>query len=183
MGVNSWIALLTAIIAGAVALTGYLLNQLANRRERKSKVFAEALGMIYEYQELPYRIRRRAASDPGTRAVLGGLTSDVMTKLGFYLAWLHMESPEVGGAYRLLLDRVRLFGGRFRNEAWKSPLIADDQEMPSTEYLYDDLHDARMLCISIMRHALSPWGFLFRMSDKKKLLAQQRQTSKPRVPL
>jgi hypothetical protein len=176
MGVDSWIALLAAIIAGAVALTGYLLNQLANRRERKSKLFAEALGVIYECQELPFRIRRRASSDPATRAMLGGLTSDVMTKLGFYLAWLHMESPEVGGAYRLLLDRVRRFGGRFRDEAWRAPLIADDKEVPSAEYLYGDLHAERMLCITIMRHALSPWGFLFRRADRKQL-AEQRQAT------
>jgi hypothetical protein len=31
---------LAGTIAGLVALTGYLLNQRANRRERKSKVFA-----------------------------------------------------------------------------------------------------------------------------------------------
>jgi len=31
--------------------------------EHKSKLFAEALAVIYEYQELPYRIRRRASSD------------------------------------------------------------------------------------------------------------------------
>jgi hypothetical protein len=174
MDINGWIALSTAIIAGAVALTGYLLNQLANWRESKSRLFAEALAVIYEYQELPYRIRRRASSDGATRAMLGGLTSDVMTKLGFHLACLHMESPEAGRAYRLLFERVRQFGGRFRDEAWTAPLIASDQEVPSAECRYGDLHAERMLCLSIMRHSLSPWGFLFRRSDRR-LLAQRSQ--------
>jgi len=133
MDTNSLIALLTAIIAGTVALIGYSFAQFANRRERKSKLFAEALAVIYEYQELPFRIRRRAASDGVTRAALGGLTSDVMTKLGFYLAWLHMESPEVGA-----------------------------------------LHAERMLCLSVMRRELYPWGFLYRRANRR-LLDRERQ--------
>lgn len=162
MDTNGLIALLIAIIAGTVALVGYSVTQFANRRERKSKLFAEALAVIYEYQELPYRIRRRASSDGATRAALGGLVSDVMTKLGFYLAWLHMESPEVGAAYRLLFDRVRQFGGPYRDSAWMAPLIASDEEVPAAEYRYGDLHPERMLCLSVMRHELHPLGFLYR---------------------
>ena len=88
----------TAIIAGLVALTGYLLNQFANRRERTSKVYAEALEAIREYQELPYKIRRRPDSNGTTRAALGDKTGDVVsrlwsTALGFRLTLLRWVPP------------------------------------------------------------------------------------------
>jgi hypothetical protein len=86
----------TAIIAGLVALTGYLLNQFANRRERKSKVYAEALEAIREYQELPYKIRRRPDSSGTTRAALGDKTGEVVSRLWFYRAWLQTDSAEPG---------------------------------------------------------------------------------------
>jgi hypothetical protein len=56
MDAGSWAAISAGIVAGAGALVGFLGSQLANRRERKSKVYAEALAAIKEYEELPYRI-------------------------------------------------------------------------------------------------------------------------------
>jgi hypothetical protein len=91
VGSDSRVALLAAIIAGSVAVVGYLITQAANRRERKSRLYAEALSVVREYQELPYRVKRRPASDGATRAELGEQISAVMTKLGFYLRWLQID--------------------------------------------------------------------------------------------
>lgn len=55
---------ITALIGAAALLIGYLVNQVANRRAEKMKVFADAIEAVADYQEMPYRIRRRPASGP-----------------------------------------------------------------------------------------------------------------------
>ena len=70
MSAESWAALVTGVVAGLAALLGFLGNQLANRRERKSKIYAEALEAVQQYTELPFIIRRRPSSDGATRAAL-----------------------------------------------------------------------------------------------------------------
>jgi hypothetical protein len=167
------VALLAAIIAGLVAVVGYIITQAANRRERKSKLYAEALSVVREYQELPYRVRRRPASDSSTRAVLGEQISSVMTKLGFYLRWLQIDSRVVGIAYVDLVEQVRRFGGPYRNKAWQEPLVSDDKDMPDVKYPYDT-DDEMRLCLLAMRRELSLFGVLFRRSTRR-LLAEQRQ--------
>ena len=103
---SAWGALLAAIIAGSVALFGYSLTQVSNRWERKRKVYAEALSAVREYEELPYRIRRRPSSDDETRARLGDQISEAYIKLRFYLAWLEIDSVVVGTAYAdLVVER------------------------------------------------------------------------------
>jgi hypothetical protein len=175
---DSRVTLLAAIIAGSVAVVGYLITQSANRRERKSKLYAEALSVVREYQELPYRVRRRPASDSVTRAELGEQISSVMTKLGFYLRWLQIDSHEVGVAYADLVEQVRRFGGPYRSKAWQESLIASDKDMPEVKYPYDA--DAEMrLCLLAMRRELSVFGLLFRrytrrrLADQRKLRAEQ----------
>jgi len=59
----------------SVALT-YGLNQRAARRERQTKLFAEALAAIEDYAEFPYRIRRR----PRTSEARHELTEQVSQK-------------------------------------------------------------------------------------------------------
>jgi len=110
MNTNTWVPLLVAAIAGLVALTGYFLTQFANRRERKGKSYAEALAAVRQYQELPYLIRRRSESTSATRTALAQQISDVMAKLGFYQAWLQMDSDTTSTAYNDLIAQTRKIG-------------------------------------------------------------------------
>jgi hypothetical protein len=125
----------TAIIAGLVALTGYLLNQFANRRERTSKVYAEALEAIREYQELPYKIRRRPDSNGTTRAALGDKTGEVVSRLWFDRAWLQTDS-EVGAAYRDLMAQTKQDGGIYRATAWSEPVPIKDEDAQLKDKVY-----------------------------------------------
>ena len=60
----------TAVLAPVIAIFGaaltalltYALSRRAARRERRARAFGEALSVIEDYAEMPYRIRRR----PGT---------------------------------------------------------------------------------------------------------------------
>jgi hypothetical protein len=171
---ESWAALITGIVAGLVAVMGFLFNQIANRRERKSKVYAEALTALKEYTELPFRIRRRASSSGDTRAVLGEKISDVLSQLGFYYAWLQIDSYEVGMAYQDLVDQTKRFGGRYRAAAWKGPLIARDEDATLAQTYRIDNGPELDNCLLAMRRELSLWAFLTHRRTRA-LLAEQRR--------
>lgn len=126
---ESWAPVATAVIAGAVALIGYLLSQHAARRERKSKIYAEALATVRSLEEMPFRIRRRPSSDPETRAALATRLSDVFTDLRFHIVYLQVDSKVVGDSFIDLVDRTREFGAKFRTDAWESPVMIADADM------------------------------------------------------
>jgi hypothetical protein len=165
----------TGIIAGLVALTGYLLNQSANRRERRSKVFAEALEAIRDYQELPYKIRRRPGSDGKTRAELGRDTGDAVSKLWYYRAWLETESAEVSAAYRDLIAETKRDGNSYRATAWSEPVIMTDSDARlKDKYTYDNKPELALYLMAIRRE-LSPFAFLLRLSTRRKLRKQRNK--------
>jgi hypothetical protein len=177
MDAGSLAGLLTGIIAGLVALIGYLLNQLANRRERKSKVYAEALEAIREYQELPYKIRRRPDSEGATRAALGDKTGDVVSKLWFYRAWLQTDSAEVGDAYRDLMAQTKRNGGIYRSTAWSEPVLMKDEDAQlKDKYVYDNKPELTLYLFAIRRE-LSPFAFLLRRSTRRRLALQRDKRS------
>jgi len=138
-----------------VALAGYLLTQWQARRDRKLKVFADTLAAVAEYEELPYRIRRRSASEGPIRAEIANRISDVQVRIAFHLAWLEIESPAVAEAYRALVDAARQEAGAHMKAAWNEPILAEDAAMSlATAYACPDTHAARERCIVAMRDHL-----------------------------
>lgn len=150
---TDWIALVGAF----VALGGYLLHHWQARRERKRRAFSDALGAVAEYQELPYRIRRRQASDGETRGAITERISDIQVKVAFHQAWLEIESAAVAGAYQALVAAVRGEAGMHMTAAWAEPLLADDASMSlGTGYSSPDTDTARTGCLRAMRAHLRP---------------------------
>jgi hypothetical protein len=49
-------AIWAAVIAALTTLAGYLVSQSWSRRERYAKVYAEALGALRRWEEIPYVI-------------------------------------------------------------------------------------------------------------------------------
>jgi hypothetical protein len=179
MDIETWAPLLTGIIASIVALVGFLLNQIANRRERKSKVYAEAITTLKEYTELPYRIRRRAASDGKTRAVLGDEISNVLSRVGLYLCWLQIDSCEVGLAYRYLMDQTKRYGAEYRAMAWAAPIMKSDAEAAlMSEYIVDNDPELEN-CLKVMRRELSPLTFRSRGKSRALLESQRKEREEP----
>lgn len=172
---RDWNPLLAAIIAGAVALAGYILTQIAGRRERKGRSYAEALAAIRKYQELPYLVRRRPASDSLSRFAIAQQVSDVMAKLGFYSSWLQIvDSDEVGNAYNDLVTETRRQGRAHLFTAWREPVIQADADMVGTRtpFLWD-IEPELTLCMLAMRRELSFWGPARRRTIQASLAAQR----------
>jgi hypothetical protein len=140
-----------------VALAGYFFHHHQARRERKMRAFADALGAIAEYQELPYRVRRRQASDAATRATIAERVSDIQVKVAFHLAWLEIESEAVAAAYRTLVAAARRESGAHMSAAWAEPVLADDPTMNlGTGYVSPETDEARAECLRRMRAHLAP---------------------------
>lgn len=148
-----WIALGGVLVAFA----GYLFHHHQARRERKMRAFADALGAVAEYQELPYRIRRRQGADATTRAAIAERVSDIQVKVAFHQAWLEIESEAVADAYRTLVAAARREAGAHMSAAWQEPILADDAAMSlGTGYASPGTDAARAGCLSVMRAHLAP---------------------------
>lgn len=173
MSSSNWIALAVGVLTALVAAVGYLLNQAANRREHRARIYADALEAVREYEELPIRIARRGIGDAATRTELGGRISDSIVRLGFYRAWLLIESIEVGSAYGTLLDQSHRIGRRYRAEAWtRAPLTTDKEAHLVGLYSFDNKPEWN-LCMLVMRRELSVKGRCLR-SDTLRRVANRR---------
>jgi len=158
-----WTAAQTAlIIVAVIAILGaaisasitYTLNQLAARRDRQAKAFAEALGAVEDYAEMPYRIRRRRDS-PDARHELTDEMSKIQTRLAYHQALLQIEAPEVAADYATLVRATKIQAGGQMRHAWQQPVLTTDTEMNlSTRYPRDKIDVARGECIAAMRSAL-----------------------------
>jgi hypothetical protein len=148
--------LLVPIVAGCFLLAGYLLNQTWARNERRAKAFAEALAAVEDYLEMPYRVRRRPASEPETRAMLTNQMSDIKARIAFHQAWLQVEAPQVAAAFDDLVRAAQEEGGAQMQQAWQEPLRDTDAAMNlGVAYNRSKSDSARSKTLERMREEIS----------------------------
>jgi hypothetical protein len=167
MSTAEWVTLTVGMAAAGVALVGYLLSQAAGRRQHKTHLFAEALEAVKAFEELPFRIAKRPASDATTRAELSNKVSDLFVKLGFYRAWTQIESPLVGEAYVILLDKTHAAVGPLRKAAWERDLLQTDREAHIDGLFFVDNKPETALCLAVMQRELRADAILIRRGTKK----------------
>ncbi|MDR7273594.1 hypothetical protein [Catenuloplanes atrovinosus] len=158
----TWTAAQTAVLAPVIAILGaalialltYGLNQRAARRERRALAFGEALSVVEDFAEMPYRIRRRPGTLEG-RQQLTEEVSRIYSRLAFHQALLDIEAPEVAAAYRHLTEEAREEIGRQMSAAWRKPVRSTDEEMNlGLHYTRERVDAARAACVTTMRAAL-----------------------------
>ena len=155
MTAADWLALTAVLITAVVALFGYWITQRTARRDRLAKSYAEALEAVAAYEELPYRIRRRAGAN--YREELSRRTSDVQESLFFHRAWISMESESAGDAYDALVRKAKKRGGIHRRDAWRQPIADDDASMYFDGSYSHEIENEREACITAMRNDLNRW--------------------------
>jgi hypothetical protein len=158
----TWTAQTTAVLAPLIAILGaaltalltYALNRRAARRERRALAFGEALSVIEDYAEMPYRIRRRPGTVEG-RHQLTDEVSRIYSRLAYHQALLDIEAPAVAVAYRGLANEAKSEVGDQMKDAWRKPVRTTDAEM-NLEHHYDRtrVDAARDHCVATMRAAL-----------------------------
>jgi hypothetical protein len=151
-----------ALLAGVIALAGalisaaltYHLDQRATRRERQANVFAEALRVIEDYAELPYRIRRRSGT-PESRHELTEQISQIQSRIAFHQAWLAIEAPSVADRYQNLVRAAKAQAGKQMTQAWNEPATTKDSQVNlGVAYPRDQIDKARGECVGAMHEAL-----------------------------
>jgi hypothetical protein len=157
----SW-AQSVALIAAVMAILGatitatltHTLNQRAALRERQARVFAEALAVIEEYAELPYRVRRRRPTE-GARHDLTEQISQVQSRIAFHQGWLQIEAPGVAARYEQLVRAAKRQAGGQMKEAWDRPPATGDAGMSlGVAYSRTEIDEARGQCVAAMRASL-----------------------------
>jgi hypothetical protein len=151
-------AVLVPVIAilgtALIALLTYGLNRRASRRERRALAFGEALSVVEDYAEMPYRVRRRSGTPEG-RHQLTEEVSRIYSRLAFHQALLDIEAPAVAAAYRRLANEAKAEVGEQMKAAWQKPLRTTDAEMNLEErYSRKRVDCARDHCVATMRAAL-----------------------------
>lgn len=151
-----------ALLAGVIALAGalisatltYHLDQRATRRERQANVFAEALRVIEDYAELPYRIRRRSGT-PESRHELTEQISQIQSRIAFHQAWLAIEAPGVADRYQNLVRAAKAQAGKQMTQAWNEPATTKDSQVSlGVAYPRDQIDRARGECVGAMHETL-----------------------------
>ena len=162
-------ALVVGILAAVVAILSYTITNAMNRTERRSKTYADAMLALVQFQNLPFRIRRRSDSSDATRTVVGHRIRDVQEALFYHTVLLRLDSPSVGTAFAVLVEKTREKGVRYRHDAWTSPPATSDADMSLViSYDYENKEELDE-CIDLMQgelsiiRALSPRARWFRV--------------------
>ncbi|GAA2483766.1 hypothetical protein GCM10010276_21690 [Streptomyces longisporus] len=122
-----------------------------------------------EYEQTPYLIQRREGPDAATRARISERLSADAARRRYHETVLSLDSPVVAESYKHLLNRTRRQVGPYRSDAWKSPVIASDEEVAgSPTYAYDNEAEWE-LCLMAMRRELSAFASLRRRATRRRL--------------
>lgn len=127
----------------------------AAARTENAALFAAALDAVHEYQELPYRIRRRSDAPPMTREELTRHASNVQVLLDKHVTHLTFVDNRVGTAYRALVQATRSESGSHMANAWNEPRITDDKDMNlGNAYPRTQAEGAKEECVTTMQDFL-----------------------------
>ena len=163
MDVSIQAAIWGGTIAAVVSVIGYVTNQTLARRERKATSFANALTAMDRYEDFPYKVWRRTGDDVETLTRLMDEWSTAGMAVKFHLAWLEVDTPVVGTAYRLLYDIVRPSRIANRNAAWSTPPRRQGSDLEAEPPLvWSDSGAAKSICLAAMRNELSPVAMIRR---------------------
>jgi hypothetical protein len=125
------LTIVTAVLAGAgTSFLTLLFTSAQERRDRHREHFSKALQAVTQYEEFPYVVRRRRASDPESERIrISTELRDVQADLTYHCTWLKTESRTVGDAYENLVSNLRRIAGVLIHDAWTSAPIEDDSGM------------------------------------------------------
>jgi hypothetical protein len=153
---TDWTAVIVAFIAAVTALAGYLITGRLNRIDRKARYYADALGAVERYKQLPFTIYRRHDSTSQTRAELSSMIGETQANLSFYRGLLELDSPKVGIAYGNLVDKIRERNSTYRRQAFQGAPCTDadvEEIRTSVDFVYHS-YQVKRACIQAMRDEL-----------------------------
>lgn len=150
------VPVLVALIAGSVAMAGYVVNGTLARRAEKRRAYAEAWQCFEQYVQLPYTFHRRVSNDPETLSELGDLLARTHMELAFHKRWMLLDNRRVGQAFEAMVSKADKTNTKHRVAALqRSPSLDPlDIEVSHGEYS-SETQEERELCIEMMRRHFS----------------------------
>jgi len=144
-------AALGALVAAAIAVTGYSVQQQASRRDRRHVAYAEALRAVADYVEAPYLVRRHDGTAE-TRRTITQHISDIQSRIAFHDAWLQLHAPqEVHQAFSTYVAAARREAGAQMTAAWRTSPTRRDSEVPvGSAYAHPATDAARAIVLAAM---------------------------------
>lgn len=149
-----WVPLTTAVIAAAAAVFGYLSTQTKSSRERKRRLFAEAVAAVDDYSRLSRRYYTLPGDVPRNDVVL--LVSEIQKaeqQIEYHDAWLSIDSPKVITSYRALVTSVKEEVGTMGESASRGVPAMHDAVTTASNFARDD--SPRDECLDVMHAALA----------------------------
>lgn len=142
------VALASVGVAAASGLSAYL----ATKRERRRKIYGEAVQAILKWSEMVYRVRRRDAAE--ARDLINSFHA-LQESLAYYEAWIASESKYMERSYLRLVKAVKKAAQPLIRTAW-----AEVRDLPGYARA-DDVHpdssaDVKKFMADVRSH-LSPW--------------------------
>ena len=160
-GTDIAVTIVIAALSGAgTSILALLYNSAQERRDRHREHFSRALQTVSQYEEFPYVVRRRRASDgEGERMRISTELQSLQAELSYHSAWLMVESLEVGATYTALVRGLRGIVGTEIHEVWLNPPINDDAKMNITGIDPDlaELQPLKERYLQEVRDHLSIW--------------------------
>ena len=113
-----WIAFLSSLLAGVVALWIWRGNLRAQRRDAHRSSIAAAVSAVMAWKEMPYRIARRVDDDASTKKALIDEFHEVQQQLSFHCAWMAIFDKTMGDKFSSLVSATRQRSSDHIEAAW-----------------------------------------------------------------
>ncbi len=123
-----WVEI-TALLSVFGAIFAFLYRKRAEDVARNRQTCSEALAVLLEWLEVPYRIRRRRANDGDGRHELARAIHELQVRTNFYRAWLQVEAPKLSEKYEALHNAVKSVVAPAVQDAWRQPGVSEDAQM------------------------------------------------------
>lgn len=141
------------LVAGGFGLYRIAAGRKDAERDRRRDLYSEAYKTALHWCEGIYRIRRRDAQGSEDRDLVKHF-HDMQERIAYYEAWLSMESPEMGSAYRSLLRSVKGECLPLAQAAWSQPGRPPTKPTPPDDR-HPDVSEAKEAFVQDVREHLS----------------------------
>lgn len=121
---------LPQLLAGGIATL--LLTRYFERTTERRKLYATAFKTVLSWQEMLYRVRRRAPGDEEERKLIAKF-HDLQEELNYYQGIMSSESKAMGKSYRKFVNDVKRENVQLIQEAWEQPVRKPKDGTPKDE--------------------------------------------------
>lgn len=178
-------ALIAALIAVLGVAATILTTSTRSEREHRTTLFADALGAVADYNEGPYRIRRKDGTSTHRNVITAGL-SDVKSSVDHNQELLRLHArKQVADAFDRYVAAAKVEAGQQMHDAWELDPITEDNQVNLSGGAYEreltEAHRAevvRIMQIDLARRWYRPWPLIQYLQFRRRHLGQPPRPTK-----